>query len=100
MTFGVVRRGAAALGLAGLVPTAVMLLRGDITPAEAGVRAAVTFVAVLVAARLISNGLLWLARQPGPPPSPSSRAIEGRVVDGTGESRSEGAASMAPERSA
>ncbi|MGH2735357.1 MAG: hypothetical protein ACRDKZ_07250 [Actinomycetota bacterium] len=65
MTFGVIRRAAASVGLLGLVPTAVMVVQGYITPVEGGIRAAVTLAAVLLGARVVTRGLLYLAKHPG-----------------------------------
>ncbi|MEM9035337.1 MAG: hypothetical protein AAGA99_21840 [Actinomycetota bacterium] len=51
----------AAAGLAALLPVAWGLAFGEIGLADAGVRAVVTVVAVLVAARVITRGLLLFA---------------------------------------
>lgn len=57
MTPPPVKRIAGVVGLVGLAPTAVLLATGRITPVDAAVRAAWTFVAVLVLARLAGWGL-------------------------------------------
>lgn len=82
MTFGVIRRAAASVGLLALVPTAVMVVQGYITPAEGGIRAAVTLAAVMVGARVVTRGLLYLAKHPGTriPETAQPQLIEGEAT--------------------
>ena len=49
---GPLRRMIAAVGLAAIVPVALMTLSGVLTPAEAGVRAAMVFGVVLLLTRV------------------------------------------------
>lgn len=85
MTAGPVTRGAGLVGLLALIPTAVLLLLGALTPLDAALRAAVTFVAVLAAARVIRWVLAGAANtveQSADPPPP------GEQPAGAGDARS------------
>lgn len=62
---GPVRRGAATLGLLALVPTALMLATGAIDLPDAAIRAAATFAAVILVAKIVSAVLRGIARQAG-----------------------------------
>jgi hypothetical protein len=56
------RRLIGVLGLLALVPTAWMLFKDQITVADAGQRAAVTYVAVRIALRLSAWGIASVAQ--------------------------------------
>ena len=73
MRTGPLRRLVAAFGLIALVPIALMLTRGDLTVAEAGIRAGIVFGVVLVVVRLSELALLVMAS------SLERRAVESRA---------------------
>lgn len=54
MTIGPLRRGVAFLGLLGLAPTGLHLVRGSIEPIDAAIRALVVLAAVMIVGRVIS----------------------------------------------
>jgi hypothetical protein len=80
MRTGPLRRLFAAFGLIALVPIALMVTRGDLTVAEAGMRAGIVFGVVLVVVRVSELALSLMAA------SLERRAVEakraGRVDDG------------------
>ena len=87
-TYGPVRRAAGMLGLLALAPTAIGLLSGTLTPADAAVRAAATMVAAVAVARLAS----WWLRSAVERPEPE-QAGEGSSAPGA-----DGPAGTAPRR--
>jgi F0F1-type ATP synthase membrane subunit c/vacuolar-type H+-ATPase subunit K len=58
---GPIRRAAGTIGLLALVPTAVMLIKGNITLQVAGMRAGVTLGSVVVLARIGAWAVGWIA---------------------------------------
>ena len=61
MRRGPIRRAAGTLGLLALVPTAVMLIKGNVTLHVAAVRAGVTLGSVIVLARVGTWAVGWIA---------------------------------------
>ena len=61
MKAGPVRRAAGTLGLLALIPTALMLIAGNVTLQVAAVRAAITLGTVMVLARVATWGVGWIA---------------------------------------
>ena len=74
MRAGPIRRSAGTLGLLALVPTALMLLAGNVTLQVAAVRAAITLGTVMFLARVATWGVGWIAdsTQATPPAAPPS----------------------------
>jgi F0F1-type ATP synthase membrane subunit c/vacuolar-type H+-ATPase subunit K len=58
---GPIRRAAGTIGLLALVPTAVMLIKGNITLQVAAMRAGVTLGSVVVLARIGAWAVGWIA---------------------------------------
>ena len=56
------RRFIGIVGLAALVPTALMLIEGALEPGEAAIRAGVTLVGVIFLQKMVGWGALKLAR--------------------------------------
>ncbi|HHC08787.1 MAG TPA: hypothetical protein ENK55_08730 [Actinobacteria bacterium] len=72
------RRIAAVAGLVALLPVGWMLLHGQLTMAEAGLRAAIVFVAVRLVVTFGRLGIALLARSME---RPRRRSDEVRVVE-------------------
>lgn len=79
---GPIRRAAGTVGLVALVPTAVMLIKGNVTLQAAAVRAGITLGSVIVLARVGTWAVGWIAdsaqesaaAEPGTEPTKQERA--------------------------
>jgi hypothetical protein len=74
MKAGPIRRAAGTLGLLALIPTALMLIAGNVTLQVAAVRAAITLGTVKVLAHVATWAVGWIAdsaqnSRPAAPPS-------------------------------
>jgi hypothetical protein len=58
---GPIRRAAGTLGLLALVPTAIMLIKGNVTLQVAAVRAGVTLGTVILLGRIATWAVGWIA---------------------------------------
>jgi hypothetical protein len=81
---GPIRRAAGTLGLLGLIPTALMLIKGNVTLQVAAVRAGITLGTVMILARVASWGVRWIAdsAQVDPPAAPATEAPAGNKEAG------------------
>ena len=61
MKAGPIRRAAGTLGLLALIPTALMLIKGNVTLQVAAVRAGITLGTVMFLARVATWGVGWIA---------------------------------------
>ena len=61
MKAGPIRRAAGTLGLLALIPTALMLIAGNVTLQVAAVRAGITLGSVIVLARIGTWAVGWIA---------------------------------------
>ena len=76
MKAGPIRRAAGTLGLLALIPTALMLIKGNVTLQVAAVRAGITLGTVMFLARVATWSVGWIAdsAQAAPPAAPASEA--------------------------
>ena len=76
MKAGPIRRAAGTLGLLALIPTALMLVKGNVTLQVAAVRAGITLGTVMILARVATWGVSWIAdsAQDAPPAAPATDA--------------------------
>ena len=82
MRRGPIRRAAGTVGLVALVPTAVMLIKGNVTLQVAAVRAGITLGSVIVLARIGTWAVGWIAdaaqsSADAEPPGEATRKQEG-----------------------
>jgi hypothetical protein len=82
MKAGPIRRAAGTLGLLALIPTALMLIKGNVTLQVAAVRAGITLGTVMILARVAAWGAGWIAdsAQGAPPAAPASDTARNKDV--------------------
>jgi hypothetical protein len=82
MKAGPIRRAAGTLGLLGLIPTALMLIKGNVTLQVAAIRAGITLGTVMILARVATWGVGWIAdsAQGAPPAAPATEAAGNKEV--------------------
>jgi hypothetical protein len=82
MKAGPIRRAAGTLGLLALIPTALMLIKGNVTLQVAATRAGITLGTVMILARLATWGVGWIAdsAQGAPPAAPPTEPSGSKEV--------------------
>jgi hypothetical protein len=82
MKAGPIRRAAGTLGLLALIPTALMLIKGNVTLQVAAIRAGITLATVMILARVATWGVGWIAdsAQGAPPAAPATETAGNKEV--------------------
>ena len=85
MNGGPIQRMIAVVGLVALAPIGYLLFTGELSLVEAGTRAGITFVAVMVVARIGGWGFSLMARSMEAAPTERRNATPQPVLSDAGE---------------